>query len=142
MEDREEALLASFQVRPILIDRVLEAQGDDLESQELIEAVTQGKKKDLRIKDFDGMSMQEKRMYVPDIANLKKDILDEVHVLAYAMHPGSTKMYHTIRPFYYWPCMKREIVEYVNRCAICQQVKTERKKPFGLIQPLPVPQWK
>ena len=51
-------------------------------------------------------------------------------------------MYHTIRPFYYWPGMKREIAEYVSRCAICQQVKAERKKPFGLMQPLPVPQWK
>ena len=51
-------------------------------------------------------------------------------------------MYYTIQPFYYWPCMKREIAEYVSRCAICQQVKAERKKPFGLMQPLPVPQWK
>ena len=54
----------------------------------------------------------------------------------------SAKMYHTIRPFYYWPGMKREIAEYVSWCAICQQVKAERKKPFGLMQPLPVPQWK
>ena len=51
-------------------------------------------------------------------------------------------MYHTIRPFYYWPGMKTEITDYVSRCAVCQQVKAERKKPFGLIQPLPVPQWK
>ncbi|KAM1000308.1 hypothetical protein ACFX2A_007072 [Malus domestica] len=38
--------------------------------------------------------------------------------------------------------MKREIAEYVSRRAICQQVKAERKKPFGLMQPLLVPQWK
>ncbi|XP_068344093.1 uncharacterized protein [Pyrus communis] len=38
--------------------------------------------------------------------------------------------------------MKREIAEYVSRCAVCQQVKAERKKPFGLLQPLPVPKWK
>ena len=35
-----------------------------------------------------------------------------------------------------------EVAEYVSRCAVCQQVKAERKKPFGLMQPLPVPQWK
>ena len=74
--------------------------------------------------------------------SLKKEILDEAYISAYAMHPGGTKMYHTIRPFYYWPGMKRKIGEYVSRCAICQQVKAERKKPFGLMQPLPVPQWK
>ncbi|XP_070681185.1 uncharacterized protein [Malus domestica] len=95
--DREEALLASFQVRPILIDRVLEAQVEDEESQELAEAVSRGKKKDLRIWESDGMLMQGSRMYVPNITELKKDILDEAHISAYAMHPESTKMYHTIR---------------------------------------------
>ncbi|CAN6691063.1 unnamed protein product [Malus baccata var. baccata] len=51
-------------------------------------------------------------MYVPNNEELKKEILDEAHCSAYAMHPGGTKMYHTIRSFYYWPCMKREIAEY------------------------------
>ena len=34
MEAREEALLASFQVRPFLIDRILEAQGNNKEVHE------------------------------------------------------------------------------------------------------------
>ncbi|CAN6698108.1 unnamed protein product [Malus baccata var. baccata] len=53
-------------------------------------------------------------MYVLNNEELKKEILDEAHCSAYAMHPGGTKMYHTIRPFYYWPGMKREIAEYVS----------------------------
>ena len=142
VEAREEALLASFQVRPILINRILEAQGNNEEVQELIFAISEGKKKDLRVRETDGILMQDKRMYMPNIEELKKEILDEAHISAYAMHSGGTKMYHTIRPFYYWPGMKREITEYVSRCAVCQQVKAERKKPFGLMQPLPVPQWK
>ncbi|CAN6691503.1 unnamed protein product [Malus baccata var. baccata] len=88
------------------------------------------------------MLMQENIMYVLNNEELKKEILDEAHCSAYAMHPGGTKMYHTIRPFYYWPDMKREIAKYVSRCIVCQQVKAERKKPFGRMQPLPVPQWK
>ncbi|CAN6688839.1 unnamed protein product [Malus baccata var. baccata] len=114
----------------------------DEETQEIIQATNQGKKKDFEIRETDGMLVQESRMYVPNNAELKKEILDEAHISAYVMHPRGTKMYHTIRPFYYWPGMKREIFEYVSRCAICQQVKAERKKPFGLMQPLSVPQWK
>ncbi|CAN6698087.1 unnamed protein product [Malus baccata var. baccata] len=72
-------------------------------------------------------------MYMPNNVEIKKEILDEAHVSAYAMHHRGTKMYHTIRPFYYWLGVKREIAEYV---------KVERKKPFGLMQPLLVPQWK
>ncbi|KAB2607777.1 S ribonuclease [Pyrus ussuriensis x Pyrus communis] len=141
-EDRDVALLANFQVRPILVDRVREAQVADRETQELIQARDRGRRRDLRVRDSDGMLMQEGRMFVPNNLDLKKEILDEAHISAYAMHPGATKMYHTIRPFYYWPGMKREIAEYVSRCTVCQQVKAERKKPFGLLQPLPIPEWK
>ncbi|KAB2595534.1 S ribonuclease [Pyrus ussuriensis x Pyrus communis] len=141
-EDREVALLANFQVRPILVDRVLEAQVADRETQELIQARDRGRRRDLRVRDSDDMLMQESRMFVPNNLDLKKAILDEAHISAYAMHPGATKMYHTIRPFYYWPGMKREIAEYVSRCAVCQHVKAERKKSFGLLQPLPIPEWK
>ena len=125
-----------------MIDRILDAQGINEEVQELIFAISEGKKKDLRVRETDGMLMQDKWMYVPNIEELKKEILDEAHISTYAMRPGGTKMCHSIRPFYYWPGMKREIAEYVSRCAVCQQVKAERKKPFGLMQPLPVPQWK
>ena len=38
--------------------------------------------------------------------------------------------------------MKREIVEYVTKCLVCQQVKPEWQKPAGLLNPLPVPEWK
>ncbi|KAM2795647.1 hypothetical protein COP1_006879 [Malus domestica] len=114
----------------------------DEEIQEMIRLRNEEKKKDLRIRESYGMLMQENRMYVPNNEELKKEILDKAHCSAYAMHPGGTKMYHTIRPFYYWSGMKREIAEYVSRCIVCQQVKAERRKPFGRMQPFPVPQWK
>ncbi|KAL0559275.1 hypothetical protein IC582_003874 [Cucumis melo] len=58
------------------------------------------------------------------------------------MHPGSTKMYRTLKKTYWWPGMKREIAEYVDRCLICQQVKPVRQRPGGLLNPLPVLEWK
>ncbi|KAM1003288.1 hypothetical protein ACFX2C_003633 [Malus domestica] len=70
VEDREEALLVNFQVRPILIDRVLEAQMDDEETQELIQERNRGKKKDFKIRETDGMLMQENIMYVQNNAEL------------------------------------------------------------------------
>ncbi|CAN6711427.1 unnamed protein product [Malus baccata var. baccata] len=53
------------------------------------------------------MLMQKSIMYVPNNAELKKEILDEAHISTYAMHPGGTKMYHAIRPFYYWLVVDR-----------------------------------
>jgi hypothetical protein len=38
--------------------------------------------------------------------------------------------------------MKREIAEYIALCDVCSRVKAEHQKPAGLLQPLPIPDWK
>ena len=68
--------------------------------------------------------------------------MEEAHSSAYAMHPGSTKMYHTLREHYWWRGMKKDVAEFVSRCLICQQVKVEHQRLAGLLQSLPIPQWK
>ncbi|CAN6709880.1 unnamed protein product [Malus baccata var. baccata] len=104
--------------------------------------VQKGKRKDFNIRK-DGALVLENRLYVPqDNEAVKKEILDEAHISAYAMHPRSTKLYRTIHPFYYWVGMKRDVADYASRCIICQQVKAERQQPKGLMQNLPIPAWK
>ena len=61
------------------------------------------------------------------------------HSSAYAMHSGSTKMYHILREHYWWRGMKNDVVEFVSRCLICQQVKAEHQRSAGLLQSLPNP---
>ena len=34
------------------------------------------------------------------------------------------------------------MVEYLARCLECQQFKAEHQHPRGLLQPLPIPEWK
>ncbi|KAL5857455.1 hypothetical protein ACOSQ3_004913 [Xanthoceras sorbifolium] len=58
------------------------------------------------------------------------------------MHPGSTKMYRDLRTQYWWSGMKRDVVDFVNRCMTCQQVKAEHQVPSGLLQSIPIPEWK
>jgi hypothetical protein len=38
--------------------------------------------------------------------------------------------------------MKREIAEYIALCDVCSRVKAKHQKPAGLLQPLPIPEWK
>ena len=38
--------------------------------------------------------------------------------------------------------MKKDIAGYVAVCDVCQRVKAEHQKPAGLLQPLPIPEWK
>ena len=43
---------------------------------------------------------------------------------------------------YWWRGLKRDAADYVARCYTCQQVKAVHQRPAGLLQPLPVSEWK
>ncbi|RVW60165.1 Transposon Ty3-I Gag-Pol polyprotein [Vitis vinifera] len=64
------------------------------------------------------------------------------HRAKYTIHPGNTKMYQDLKRQFWWSGMKRDIAQFVANCQICQQVKAEHQRPAGLLQPLPIPEWK
>ena len=82
------------------------------------------------------------RVCVPDISELKKSILEEGHRSGLSIHPDATKMYQDLRKVFWWPCMKKDIAEFVYSCLTCQKSKIEHQKPSGLMQPLSIPEWK
>ena len=135
------ALLATFHVRPVLIDRIRELQIQDPQIVKLRDEVESGQRGDLPLRE-DGTVVMGQRLCVPDVGDVRREIMEEAHSSAYAMHPGSTKMYHTLKEHYWWKGMKRDIAEFVSRCLTCQQVKAEHQKPAGLLQSLPIPRWK
>jgi hypothetical protein len=60
----------------------------------------------------------------------------------YVGRPGYQKIVAAVKSHYFWLCMKKEINEYIARCMECQKVKDEHRHPIGLLQPLPIPEWK
>jgi hypothetical protein len=84
----------------------------------------------------------ENRLVVPKNKDLKKKTLDEAHLSKFSMHLGSTKMYHDLKPLYWWTRMKREIAQYVSECDTCQRIKASHLKSVGALQPLSIPSWK
>ena len=61
----------------------------------------------------------------PDDEELKKEILTEEHTTLYSLHSGTTKMYNDLKIHYWWPGIKKDVVEFVAKCLTCQQIKTE-----------------
>ena len=135
------ALLATFHVRPLLIDQILAGQSQDPQIIKLKEEIEKGKKAEFQIRD-DGMIVKGQRMCVPEYGELKRDIMEEAHSSVYAMHPGSTKMYRILKEHYWWNGMKKDVAQYVASCLTSQQVKFEHQRPTGLLQELPLPEWK
>ncbi|KAG8499001.1 hypothetical protein CXB51_005389 [Gossypium anomalum] len=52
------------------------------------------------------------------------------------------KMYQNLRDLYWWPGLKREVMEFVGKCLVCQKVKAKHQLSSGLLQPVKIPIWK
>ena len=86
----------------------------------------------------DGLLTYKGRIYIPDVADLKRVVMDEIHQAPYSGHPRYQKTIATARKQYFWPGMKKEIVEYISKCMKCEHVKVEHQHLIGLLQPFPI----
>ncbi|KAL8124972.1 hypothetical protein AgCh_012593 [Apium graveolens] len=93
-------------------------------------------------KDDKGIYRVNSRIWIPNVVELKHEILQEAHNSRFSIHPGSTKMYQDLKESYWWPNMKKEIAEWISKCYTCQRVKAKHQRPSGLLQPLDIPEWK
>ena len=80
--------------------------------------VEDGKTTDFSI-SVNGTLKFKDRLCVPIDEGIKSEILIEAHTTPYSLHPGTTKMYNDLRMHYWWPGMKRNIVEFVAKCLTC-----------------------
>uniref|UniRef100_A0A2N9I829 Reverse transcriptase domain-containing protein n=1 Tax=Fagus sylvatica TaxID=28930 RepID=A0A2N9I829_FAGSY len=136
-----QSYLASLSVQPTLIEKIKISQGCDPQLMKIMEEVHGGNRLEFNISN-DGALRFGNRLCVPKDSTIKREILEEAHHSPYTVHPGSTKMYRDLREVYWWNNMKREIAHFVEQCLTCQQVKVEHQRPSGLLQPLPIPEWK
>ncbi|KAI5333475.1 hypothetical protein L3X38_023606 [Prunus dulcis] len=97
--DNQEALLATLQVISVLVERILAVQSQDPLICTLQVEVANDDRMYCSVRN-DGALRVGNRLYVPNDEVLKMGILEEAHESVFAMHPGSTKMYHTLREHY------------------------------------------
>ena len=68
--------------------------------------------------------------------------MNELHKISYSWHPGYQKVITMMIKDFFRLNMKKEVAEYLSHCIECQQVEAEHQHAIGLLQPLPIPEWK
>ena len=137
----EHGFLAALVVQPTLQDQIKAAQ----QSNEGVNRIKQNIKNGTArcfSEDDHGVVWFGQRLVVPKDMELRELILREAHDSPLSIHPGATKMYQDLRQRFWWTRMKREVARFVAECDVCRRVKTEHQRPAGLLQPLPIPEWK
>ena len=133
--------MGSLVTTPFLLNRVIESQGQDAEIVSIKDQVRPGTGDEGWTVHTDGSLRYRGRVVVPQLTDLREEILKEFHCSRFSVHPGGTKMYQDLRRQYYWSGMKRHVGDFVRRCLTCEKVKVEHQKLAGLLQPLKVAEW-
>ena len=96
----------------------------------------------LEMRDNEKNKRTQWRLVVPDVPELKKQIMRELHEVPYSGHLGYHKTLKNIQRTFYWPEHTLDIRDFVLGCSVCQQEKAVHRVPAGLLQPLKLPEQK
>ena len=118
--------LYSISARPMVIQRIVEAQVHDEFLENVIAQLVKGEVDENWSIHVDGSVRFKGRLGVPRNVELRNELLAEAHRAKYTIHPGNTKMYQDLKRQFWWSGMKRDIAQFVANYQICQQVLNTR----------------
>lgn len=109
---------------------------DKSRRRELIQGYTQDKTlKQALLQDEDGLKTFNGKIFVP--RNLQHTIISEAH---HDGHRGVATTMEKVMRTYFIPRLRQQTEALITKCDICRKIKNERHKPYGLLQPLRVPE--
>jgi hypothetical protein len=87
----------------------------------------------------DGIIIQRSTSRIAVPTTERRRILQEAHDSKIGGHFGAQRTEAMIARDFYWKGMSQDIKRYVRGCAACHRAKATNQKPYGLLQPLEVP---
>jgi hypothetical protein len=94
------------------------------------QALRSAKGKSLRSAEWserDGLLCFRDRIYVPDVADVRRRIVAQHHDTKIAGHPGRWKTLELVSRSYYWPQMTRCIGQYLKTCDLCLRTQVQHR---------------
>ena len=117
--DQAQGALGSLVATPSLLSKVIESQGQDAKILSIRDRIQSGTGDEGWAIHTDGSLWHRGRVVVPQLTDLRNDILKEFHYSRFVVHQGGTKMYQDLRFQYYWSGMKLHVEDFVRRCLTC-----------------------
>ena len=90
-------------------------------------------------KDADGLLRYQGCVYVPNDTALRAEIMRINHDDPQGGHFREKRTLESINRRYYWHGIAKDVKKHVKECDQCQRIAVHRHKPYGELEPLPVP---
>ena len=79
----------------------------------------------------DGSLWYRGRVVVPQLTDLREEILREFHYSRFSVHLGDTKMYQDLRRQYYWSGMKRHVGDLFDDVSRVSRLRLSTRSQQG-----------
>ena len=128
--------LSALTIQPTIMETIKGSQLVDPQIEKFKHEVLEKKRSNLFISEDGVLGYEGGQICVLNDEEIKKKNLYEAHN---TLHMGTTKMYKDLKKHFWWPSIKKNMVNYVARFLTCQQVKAEHQRLDGLLQPVKIP---
>jgi hypothetical protein len=125
--------------KPRWLDIITEGYMQDTSTKQLLTELSISGSNDKGFSLHNGLIRYKGRIWLGNHTDAHQAILLALHDSGIGGHSGISATYSKIKALFAWPRMKQDITDYVNKCQVCQQAKSEHSKLPGLLHPLPVP---
>lgn len=88
---------------------------------------------------FKGKVFYKNRLVISTTSSLIPKLLKKYYSSSSGGHSSFLRTYRRMAPNLYWQGMKKHIQDFIKSCDICQRHKYLATSPYGLLQPLPIP---
>ena len=119
-DDQTQGTLGSLVAMTSLLSRMIESQGQDVEISSIRDQVQSGTGDKGWAIHTNGSLRYKGWVVVPQLTDLREEILREFHCSHFVVYPGGTKMYRDFYRQYYWSGMKQYVGDFVRQCLTCQ----------------------
>ena len=87
-----------------------------------------------KFEECKGLYYYRNRIVIPNVKELRDQVLSECHDSRFAGHMGKDKTLELLNRLFYWPKVVKDVAEYVASCPICQTCKPSTSSNKGLLK--------
>jgi hypothetical protein len=84
----------------------------------------------------DGIILFKNKVFVPNNKDIRRSIIAETHESPVSGHPGHLKTLYLLKERFYWPGMAIMTKQFIDGCAVCQQMKTNTHPTAAPLMPI------
>ncbi|KAJ3686458.1 hypothetical protein LUZ61_015622 [Rhynchospora tenuis] len=139
VEDNAEELYVVSEIIPQWISDLQDSYIGDQWIQQLRKQLADQQPGSSKLVEHQGILRYKGRICVGNANGWRDKLLHELHNSNLGGHSGILVTYKKVKSLFYWPSLKKFILDHVKSCEVCQITKPEHVPTPGLLQPLPVP---